>query len=125
MIQKQLPSVSALAFLGDAVHSLYVRETLVRRGISQSGALNREALSYVTAPKQAEAMRVLLPHLTEEELGVYHSARNTTHINRPKNVSGEDYRAATAFEAVLGMLYYLGDRARLDSLLALAYGEEN
>ena len=125
MIQKHLPSAQALAFLGDAVHTLYVREMLVRRGISHSGDLNREALAYVTATAQAAAMERIRPHLTQEELGVYSSAHNTSHINRPKHVKGEDYRAATGFEAILGMLHYLGDGARIRLLLEIAYtGEE-
>ena len=52
-----LPSVMALAYLGDARHSLYIRRMLVGRGLSKSGDLNTEALRYVTAEAQAEASR--------------------------------------------------------------------
>ena len=124
MIQKHLPSAQALAFLGDAVHTLYVREMLVRRGISHSGDLNREALAYVTATAQAAAMERIREHLTEEEQQVYTRAHNTSHINRPKHVSGEDYRAATGFEAVLGMLHCIGNQERIRELLAIAYRDE-
>jgi ribonuclease-3 family protein len=123
MIGKHLPSPAALAFLGDAVHTLYVRELLVGRGISHSGPLNKEALAYVTATAQAEAMAKIRPHLTEEEQQVYTRAHNTSHINRPKHVSGEDYRAATGFEAILGMLHYLGNGERVRELLSIAYGD--
>ena len=45
----ELPSVMALAYLGDAYYSLYVRRMLVARGISKSGELNRLARLYVNA----------------------------------------------------------------------------
>lgn len=121
MLLADLPASSALSFLGDAVHSHYIRDRLVRAGISHAGDLNRAALKYVTAPRQADALRRILPTLTEQETAVYRRAYNTTHINRPKNVSGEDYRAATGFEAVLGFLSYTGNPDRLHDLLAAAY----
>ena len=118
--QCMLPAVQALAFLGDAVHSMAVRMYLVRRGIATSGALNSEALEWVTAPRQAEAFRQVREHLTELEADVARRAANSSHLNRPKKVSGADYRQATAYEAVLGLLAYLGDKARLEQVLTLS-----
>lgn len=121
-----LPSVMALAYLGDARHSLYVRRMLVGRGISKSGDLNEQSLAYVTAKSQAEAMRKIEHLLIEDELVVYKRAANSGHLNRPKNASAADYRAATGFEAVIGMLHWIGDEERVEELLAGAYdiGEE-
>ena len=121
-----LPSVMALAYLGDARHSLYVRRMLVGRGISKSGDLNEQSLAYVTAKSQADAMRKIEHLLLDDELEVYKRAANSGHLNRPKNASAADYRAATGFEAVIGMLHWIGDEERVEELLAKAYdiGEE-
>ena len=125
VIGAALPAVMALAYLGDARHSLYVRHMLVLRGISKSGELNRLALSYVTAEAQADAYRRVADMLADDERDVYRRASNSTHLNKPKHASIADYRAATGFEAVLGMLTYLGDEERITELLDAAYSEES
>ena len=117
----KLPSVMALAYLGDARHSLYVRERLVRAGISHSGDLNREALAFVTAEAQAKMYEKIEPHLLDDERDVFRRAANSTHLKRPKHASGKEYRYATGFEAVIGMLYYIGDEERLRMLLDIAH----
>lgn len=118
-----LPPTPALAFLGDAVHSAYVREMLVRRGIPKAGELNRLSLQYVTAGNQAAAFRRIEHLLTEEERDLYHRAANSGHLSRPKHASGADYRTATGFEAVLGMHRYLGNEDRIRFLLGEAFPE--
>lgn len=121
-----LPSVSALAYLGDARHSLYVRRMLVERGICKSGELNAAALEYVTAQSQAEMMRRIEHLLLDDEREVYRRAANSGHLNKPKHASAADYRAATGFEAVVGMLEWIGDTERLDLLLDAAHNlDEN
>ena len=112
-----LPSVMALAYLGDAVFELYVREALVRRGLSKSKDLNAAALTYVAAPKQAMIAERLQPLLTEEEADVYRRAGNH-HLKRPHGATGAEYRAATGLEAVLGMLHFLGRADRIHTLLS-------
>lgn len=116
-----LPSVMALAYLGDARHSLYVRRMLVGSGISKSGELNERSLAYVTAGSQANAMRKIEHLLLEDEAEVYKRAANSGHLNRPRNASAADYRAATGFEAVIGMLHWIGDEERIEELLSAAY----
>lgn len=118
-----LPSAMALAYLGDSRHSLYIRRMLVARGISKSGELNEESLKFVTAKSQAEAMRKIEHLLLEDELEVYKRAANSGHLNKPKNASAADYRAATGFEAVIGMLYWIGDEERIELILSSAYGD--
>jgi ribonuclease-3 family protein len=120
VIQAALPSIGALAYLGDAVHSLCVRRALVGRGISRAEDLNRAALAYVTAEAQAKVYRALLPSLAEDEQDVARRAQNSSHLRRPRHASVADYRAATALEAVLGMLDYLGDAERIAELFAAA-----
>jgi ribonuclease-3 family protein len=118
-----LPSPMALAYLGDARHSLYIRRMLVARGISKSGELNERSLDFVTAKSQAAAMRKIENLLLEDEMEVYKRASNSGHLNKPKNASAADYRAATGFEAVIGMLTWIGDEKRVEELLASAYAE--
>lgn len=123
VIGARLPSVMALAYLGDARHSLYIRRMLVEKGMSKSGDLNEAALRYVTAESQAEVMRGILDMLLPDEHDVYKRAANSGHLNRPRHSSAADYRAATGFEAVIGMLYYIGDEERIEELLSYAYGK--
>ena len=123
IIGTALPSVAALAYLGDARHSLYVREMLVKRGISKSGELNKLSLAYVTAEAQAAMYRKIENLLEDDERDVFRRASNSTHLNCPKRASITDYRYATGFEALIGMLHYVGDEQRLLELLDIAHKE--
>ena len=117
----KLPSVAALSYLGDAYHALYVRKMLVDSGISKSGDLNKRALEYVTAEAQTKMYKKIESLLTEDEAAVFRRASNSTHLNRPKHASIFEYRTATGFEAVIGMLYVLGNDGRIKELLDLAH----
>ena len=119
-----LPSVLALAYIGDARHTLYVRRMLVEMGIAKSGELNRVSLDYVTCEAQAKMYERIKEILTEEEADVFKRARNSTHLNKPKRACSKDYRVATGFEAVIGMLEWLGDEERLEFLLKKSLEEE-
>ena len=121
LIGAALPTTAALAYLGDARHSLYVRRMLVKKGICKSGELNEASLRYVTAEAQANMMRKIEHLLLDDERDVYKRAANSGHLNRPKHASAADYRAATGFEAVIGMLEWIGDTERLEMLLSEAH----
>ena len=120
-----LPSVLALSYLGDARHSLYVRRMLIERGLSKSADLNREALKYVTAEAQARMYERIAELLSEEERDVFRRASNSTHLNKPKHASGKDYRYATGFEAVIGMLEWQRKSERLEFLLNKSHTEDD
>ena len=124
VIGASLPTTAALAYLGDARHGLYVRRMLVARGICKSGELNEAALKYVTAEAQAAMMRRIEPLLLDDERDLYKRAANSGHLNRPRHASAADYRAATGFEAVIGMLEWIGDTERLEMLLNEAHKED-
>lgn len=124
MINIKEVSTEALAYLGDCVIELKVRELLVCRGISGSGNLNRESLSFVKATAQAKAMQNILPLLTEEETAVYKRGRNMSGGNVPKSATVSEYRAATGMEALFGYLHLTGQRERIDILFDAAYGSE-
>lgn len=106
-----------LAFVGDAVYSLFVREMLTFSSDSKTGELNKKATAKVCAPAQSAFMKEIEGLLTEEELTVYKRARNAKKGTRAKNASIQDYNTATGFEAVLGYLYLLGQNDRLNYLL--------
>ena len=97
---------------------------LISRGICKSGELNRASLSYVTAEAQAKMLKKIEGELTPEEYDVFKRASNSTHLNKPKHASGQDYRIATGFEAVVGMLEWLNENDRLEYLLNLSHREE-
>ena len=123
VIGASLPTTAALAYLGDARHGLYVRRMLIERGICKSGELNSASLAYVTAQAQAQMMRKIEHLLLDDERDLYKRAANSGHLNRPKHASAADYRAATGFEAVIGMLEWIGDSERLEMLLDAAHEE--
>lgn len=120
-------STHALAYLGDSVIETQVREHLVRSGVSSSAKLNKKALEFVRAQAQAEAMKRLLPHLSEEEEAVFKRGRNLGHSSTPKSATVAEYRAATGMEALFGYLYLAGRTERITELFTLAYpdAEEN
>ena len=115
----------ALAYLGDAVIELYVRERLVASGLSTSASLNQKSLDYVRAGAQAEAMQRILPLLTDEEQGAFRRGRNMGHGNVPKGATVAQYRAATGMEVLAGYLHVKGEQDRLRELLCAAYDFES
>lgn len=117
-------STASLAYLGDCVLELCVREHLVKLGLSSSARLNREALEYVRATKQARAMERILPLLSEEEAAVFRRGRNIGHTNTPKSATVAEYRSATGMETLFGWLHLAGRQDRIRELFSLAY-EEN
>lgn len=108
-----------LAFVGDAVYTLYVREKVVSSGDYKTGVLNKMAAQTVCASAQARLAEQISTFFTEAENDVFRRARNAKKTSRAKNASVADYNASTGFEAVIGYLYLTGNYARLDELLAL------
>ena len=106
-----------LAFTGDAVFSLFIREMLVCDANRPVGELHRLSVQSVKASAQAAAMRKIMPLLTEKELEVFKRGRNAHTSHTPKNQSGCDYHYATGFEALIGYLYLKDEDERLNLLL--------
>ena len=107
----------ALAFLGDAVYSLFIREKLVFSKDYKTGELNKLATSEVKATSQAEYARKIMPFLTEEEVLIYKRGRNAKKSTKSKSASVSDYNSSTGFEALLGYLYMTGNYERLNYIL--------
>lgn len=115
-------SSASLAYLGDCALEICVREYLVRElGLSSSAKLNKAALDFVRAPKQAEAMKNILPLLDEEEEAVFKRGRNVGHTNTPKSATVSEYRSATGMEALFGWLWLGGRKERIEELFRAAY----
>ena len=113
----------ALAYLGDCVLEMCVRTYLVmERGLSTSAHLNKEALDFVRATAQSEAMTRIEPILSEEEMQAYRRGRNLGHSNVPKSASVAEYRRATGMEALFGYLSLMGREERIKELFRIGYG---
>ena len=106
-------SAAALAFIGDGVFDLLVREMLVCQGNCQAQKLHNRAVSMVRCEAQAEYMKKLLPILREDEEYAFRRGRNHSSARVPKNAEIADYRTATGLEALFGYVYLKGDIERL------------
>ena len=106
-----------LSYVGDAVHTLYVREKLSLHSKERAHALHDRAVGLVNAEAQARAFERIEGLLTEEERGVFLRGRNCKNSSSSKNANILDYRKATGFEALVGFLYLSGRNARLEELL--------
>ena len=108
-----------LAFLGDAVYSLWVREQLVRSGVGKAADFQRAAGKIVSAHGQSAFLEKVLPLLTEEEDEIYRRGRNAKKATKSKNATASEYSRSTGFEAVMGYLYLIGEHERIEQLLSL------
>lgn len=121
----ELPSKSvrllpplALAYIGDAVFEVAVRQHVIAQANLRPNHLHRQSTQYVSAKAQAMLLTLIEPRLSEEEQEVIRRGRNAKSGTVPKNANVLDYRHATAFESLIGYLYYLGDHDRMRSLIA-------
>ncbi|MDR1805448.1 MAG: ribonuclease III [Clostridium sp.] len=109
-------SNDALAFAGDAVYSLLVRERLCLGGKCRSKELHGLAAIQVCAAAQAKAYHALLPRLTEEEAAVLRRGKNSHCGEAPKNASRTEYQEATGLECLFGWLWLNGKEERAREL---------
>ena len=114
---KQMNPV-VLAFLGDAVYSLWVRERLVRSGAGKAAEFQRAAAKIVSARGQSAFLENVLPLLTEEEAEIFRRGRNAKKPTKSKSATAAEYNRSTGFEAVIGFLHLTGKTARIDELLS-------
>lgn len=112
----RLYSPQALAFLGDAVYEILVRERIVHRANMPVNKLHLQAVEQVRASYQSKAYAVVEPVLTEEELAALRRGRNISSIKPPKNGTMQDYRRATGLECLFGYLYLKGEIQRINEL---------
>ena len=113
----------ALAFVGDAVQSLYTRTRVTVGSTQKTGALHREVTQVVKAVSQAKEAQKLLPLFTDLEQDIFRRARNCKIQTSAKHADPAEYRRASGFEAVLGFLYLTGDSQRLDFFLSTSFAD--
>ena len=112
----RLYSPQALAFLGDAVYELLVRERIVLKANRPVSELHLQAVEQVRASYQSQAYVVIEPLLTEEEAAALKRGRNLNSVKPPKNGNVRDYRRATGLESLFGYLYVQGRLERINEL---------
>ncbi len=105
---KQLSPLN-LAFVGDCVYEILVREALVCKANRPVNELHRESVKYVSAKAQTEAYAKIKDILTEEETAQFKRGRNAKVGHSPKSATDAQYHTATGVEALFGYLY-LSDR---------------
>lgn len=106
----------ALAFLGDSVYEILVREFLLRNANMPASQLHEKKIKLVCASYQSSAVDRIFHLLSEDEISVYKRGRNATGNSVPKHSSASDYRKATGLEALFGYLFLIGEEERLNLL---------
>ncbi len=108
-----------LAFVGDGVYDLLVRDYLVSIANRPVGELNKMKVAFVNCKSQAEFAKAIMPQLTEKEVSVYKRGRNSAPKCTPKNGTVADYHSATGLESLFGYLHLNGEQQRVEELFDL------
>ena len=108
-----------LAFVGDGVYDLLVREYLVNEANRPVGELNKTKVSMVNCKSQAQVAKALLPYLSEKETAVYKRGRNAAPKSTAKNGTLAEYHSATGLECLFGYLHMNGEQERIKELFNL------
>lgn len=112
-------NIITLAYLGDAIYEVYIREKLIKNGIIKVEELQKKAIKYVSAKGQAKILTTLLEShlLTEEEITIVKRGRNYKRSTHPKHTDIITYKLSTGFESLIGYLYLSQNIARLEEIL--------
>lgn len=114
-----------LAYIGDAVYELRVREFLLKSGGVKMHRLHEQAVSYVNADRQSRLYAQVEALLTTDEADILRHGRNAKSGHQPPHVSVTAYRRATGLEALIGYLHLSGEQQRLDDIFDLLFSPEN
>lgn len=120
-INPKLYSPLVLAYMGDAVFELMVRERMVLKANMPVNRLHKSTVSRVCASAQSKGVGIILDSLTEEELTIYKRGRNANGNHVPKNADPQEYRRATGLEALFGYLYLQGNLKRTEELFQMIW----
>ncbi len=115
-----------LAYLGDSIYELLIREYFINKGINKVNVLQNNVIKYVSAKGQSKIINYLIDSsiLNEEEINQVKRGRNSKVYSHPKNVDIITYKWATALECLFGYLYMKRDNKRIEELLNIIVGEE-
>jgi ribonuclease-3 family protein len=116
---EELP-VLVLAYVGDAVYELAVREHLISTGLVKVNRLHSETVKYVNAGAQAKALHALEGMFTGDEAAVVRRGRNAKPPHTPRSAGMIEYRRSTALECLIGFLYLKRDKVRLAEIISAA-----
>jgi ribonuclease-3 family protein len=118
-------NVLALAYLGDSVYEIYIREYLIKKGIEKVKNLQEEAVKFVSAKSQASFLKKMIDEnfFTEEELSIVYRARNYKGSRHPKHTDIITYKYSTGFEALIGYLYLEKREDRIKKIVKEIIGE--
>lgn len=111
-------SALGLAYIGDCVYELLVREFIIAKGNVPVNRLHKKTVSYVCASGQSAAVEAIIDCLDESETSVYKRGRNANGSTVPKNANAQEYRRATGLEALFGFLYLTDQQERIAELFA-------
>lgn len=114
-----------LAYMGDAVYEVFIRQYVISQPNHRPNHLHRTSTKYVSAKAQAKALEDFMPLLSEEEIEMVKRGRNAKSGSSPKNTDILVYRHSTAFECLLGFLYFTGRHERLEQLMRMSVGESS
>lgn len=117
-IQPRQLSPLNLAFIGDCIYEILVREALVCEANRPVNELHRESVKYMSAKAQTEAYAKIKDMLTEEETAQFKRGRNAKVGHSPKSATDAEYHTATGIEALFGYLYLSGKTERIKQLFA-------
>jgi ribonuclease-3 family protein len=112
-----------LAYIGDAVYEVYIRNMLVVNKKANVNMLHKMSVKYVKAKAQADILHRISENLTSEEQDIVRRGRNAKSATVPKHADVTDYRYSTGFEALIGYLYLMNNNERLMEVLQLAVEE--
>ncbi|REE68868.1 ribonuclease-3 family protein [Paenibacillus taihuensis] len=113
-----------LAYIGDAVFEVLVRQYLISLPNHKPNHLHRQATQFVSAKAQCMLLEKWQPYLTEAEADIVRRGRNAKSGSAPKNADPAHYQQATALECLIGYLYYGKQIARIRELMAIAFNED-
>lgn len=115
---KQLSPLN-LAFIGDCIYEILVRETLVTNANRPVNDLHRQSVKFVSAKAQTQAYERIKDILTDDETAIYKRGRNAKVGHSPKSASEGEYHCATGVEALFGYLYLTDNMQRIKELFKI------
>lgn len=110
-------NVKTLAYIGDVVYELYIREYVIKNSREQVNKLHKKTIKYVSAKAQAKVVAAIDNELTDEEKDIIRRGRNAEANTVPKNTDVVTYKIATGFEALIGFLYLEKREERLKDII--------
>ena len=113
-----LSNGNTLAYIGDSIMTLKVREFLVNEGYTKAKELQEKSTAYISAKAQAMVVTAMLQSgfLSEKEQKIYRLGRNYKGHTKAKNVDVLTYKAASGFEAIWGYWYLVRNPQRLNEI---------